>query len=188
MDALVPAFIVAALIEFGDRTQLLAILLSKRFGRPGAVLAGIALGALLNMAIGVAAGIAIAGFINHTAIMLMTGLALIFAGVGAPFRVKPPESVDGWRIGAFASSLGVFFLYALGDKTQFVAVTFSAGNGYPILTAIGAAAGTLAANVPAVILGDRWPEIVPLRPIRIGIGIVLVLAGIILAVQALGLV
>lgn len=188
MDALVPAFIVAALIEFGDRTQLLAILLSKRFGNAGAVLAGIAVAALLNMAIGVAAGVAIAGFVNHTAILLLTGLALIFAGIGAVFRVKPAESVDSWRIGAFASSLGAFFIYALGDKTQFIAVTFSAGSGYPVLTAIGAAAGTLAANVPAVVLGDRWPDIAPLRAMRIGAALLVTLAGLVLAVRALGLV
>ena len=51
MDALIPAFVVALLAELGDRTQLLAQLLGMRFRRPVAVLAGIALAAIVNMAL-----------------------------------------------------------------------------------------------------------------------------------------
>jgi len=43
------------------------------------------------------------------------------------------------------------------------------------------------ANAPAVVLGDRWPMLVPLRAIRIGAGIVLLLAGLYLVIGALGL-
>ena len=188
MDALVPAFIIAALAEIGDATQLLAILLGARFRKPAAVLAGIAVAALINMGLGAAAGAAIAATINHRAIGLMTGLSLILAGGGAALRVKAPDPIDTWRLGAFASSAGAFFILALFDKTQFVAATIAAGSGHPLLTAIGAAAGITVANAPAVVLADRWPKLVPLRALRLGAGGLLVLAGIVMAVRALGLV
>jgi putative Ca2+/H+ antiporter (TMEM165/GDT1 family) len=188
MDALVPAFLVAAILEIGDTTQLLAILLGRRFDRPPAILAGIALAALANMAIGAAAGELIAAEINHRAILLMTGLSLILAGGGAPFRVKQPGAIDRWRLGAFASSAGAFFILALFDKTQFVAATFSAASGQPVSTAIGAAAGITIANAPAVLLGERWPQIAPLRAIRIVVGLLLVLVGLYLGFGALGLI
>ena len=188
MDALVPAFVVAAILEIGDTTQLLAILLGTRFRAPLAVLAGIALAALANMAIGSAAGGLIAAEVNHRAILLMTGLSLILAGGGAPFRVKQPEPVDNWRLGAFASSALAFFILASFDKTQFVAATFAAAGGRPIATALGAAAGVTVANAPAVLLGERWPLVAPLRAIRTGAGLLLVLAGLYLAFGALGLV
>ena len=187
MDALVPAFVVALLAELGDRTQLLAMLLGDRFRRAAAVLAGIALAALLNMAIAAAVGAEVALYINHRAIQLMTGVGLILAASGAAFRVKPAESIDGWTIGAFASSAGAFFILALGDKTQFVTGAIAAGSGHPWLAAVGAAAGVTVANAPAVVLGGRWPALVPLRAIRIGAGVLLALAGIYLAVTALGL-
>jgi putative Ca2+/H+ antiporter (TMEM165/GDT1 family) len=187
MDALVPAFVVALLAELGDRTQLLAMLLGDRFRKPAAVLSGIALAALLNMAIGAAFGAEAATYINHRAIQLMTGVGLILAASGAAFRVKPAESIDGWTIGAFASSAGAFFILALGDKTQFVTGAIAAGSGHPVLAAVGAAAGVTVANAPAVVLGDRWPTLVPLRAIRIGAGVALALAGLYLVIGALGL-
>ena len=137
MDALVPAFIVAALAEIGDTTQLRAVLLGARFRKPIAVLAGIAIAALVNMGLGGAAGTAIAATINHRAIGLMTGLSLILAGSGAALRVKAPDPVDNWRLGAFTSSALAFFILALFDKTQFMAATITAGSGHPALTAIG---------------------------------------------------
>jgi Ca2+/H+ antiporter, TMEM165/GDT1 family len=188
MDSLVPAFVVAALLEIGDATQLLAILLGKRFAKPAPVLAGIFVAALGNLGLGAAAGTLIALEINHRAILLMTGLSLILAGGGAPFRVKQPEPVDGWRLGAFASSAGAFFILALFDKTQFVAATFSAAWGQPVVTAIAMAAGVTVANAPAVLLGDRWRTVAPLRAIRIGIGLLLVVVGISVAFDALGLI
>jgi putative Ca2+/H+ antiporter (TMEM165/GDT1 family) len=117
----------------------------------------------------------------------MTGVGLILAGSGAAFRVKPAESIDGWTIGAFASSAGAFFILALGDKTQFVTGAIAAGSGHPMLAAAGAAAGVTLADAPAAVLGARWAELAPLRAIRIGAGVALALAGLYLIVGALDL-
>jgi Ca2+/H+ antiporter, TMEM165/GDT1 family len=185
MDALVPAFIVALLAELGDRTQLMAIALGNRFARVGAVIAGIALAAILNMGIAGFAGLEIGALIPHRAIQLLTGVALILAASGAPFRVKAPPTVETWKLGPFLSSAGAFFILAFGDKTQFVTGAIAAASGTPWLAAAGAAAGVTVANVPAVILRDRWPQIMPLRWIRIGVGVVLAIAGIVIALQAL---
>jgi len=51
--------------------------------------------------------------------------------------------------------------------------------------AAGGAAGIVAANAPAVILGERWPAVAPLRWLRAGAGLLLGLAGIVLVILAL---
>jgi putative Ca2+/H+ antiporter (TMEM165/GDT1 family) len=185
MDALVPAFLIALLAELGDRTQWLAMRLGDRFARPVAVIGGIAIAAILNMAIAGALGLEIAKLIPHRPIQLLTGVALILAASGAGFRVKPSPNVETWRLGALLSSAGAFFILALGDKTQFVTAAISAGSGQPWLAAAGAAAGIIVANAPAVVLGERWATLVPLRAIRVAAGILLALAGIILVLRAL---
>jgi Ca2+/H+ antiporter, TMEM165/GDT1 family len=185
MDALVPAFVIALLAELGDRTQLQAMALGDRFRRPGAVIAGIALAAILNMAIAGAIGMEIAAHIPHRPVQLLTGVALILAASGAPFRVKAPPSIESWRLGPFLSSAGAFFILAFGDKTQFAIGALAAGSGYPWLAAAGGAAGVTIANAPAVVLGDRWAELVPLRWVRLGAGALLALAGILLVIAAL---
>jgi len=187
MDALVPAFIIALLIETGDRTQLLAGLLGARFRRPAAVLGGIALATLLNMALAGVAGAEIAEHINHRAIRLMTGLALLLAGGGAFFRPKPPPAVERWTLGAFLSSAGAFFILAFGEKAQFATAAIAAGSGQPALAAAGAVAGVVLAQVPAVVLGERWPGPVPLRAIRMVAGALMAIAGLVLAIGALGI-
>ena len=55
------------------------------------------------------------------------------------------------------------------------------------MAAAGATAGTLAACLPAAVLGDRFFEAVPLRAIRYGIAALFLVAGFIVAVGALGL-
>jgi putative Ca2+/H+ antiporter (TMEM165/GDT1 family) len=185
MDALVPAFLIALLAELGDRTQWLAMRLGDRFARPAAVIAGVALAAILNMAIAGAIGLEIADLIPHRPIQLLTGVALILAASGAPFRVKPPPTVETWRLGALFSSVGAFFILALGDKTQFVTAAIAAGSGQPWLAAAGAAMGITVANVPAIVMGERWAKLAPLRAIRIMTGVLLALAGVILVLRAL---
>jgi putative Ca2+/H+ antiporter (TMEM165/GDT1 family) len=185
MDALVPAFLIALLAELGDRTQLLAMALGERYRKPGAVIAGIALAAILNMGLAGAIGMEVAAYIPHRPVQLFTGVALILAASGALFSVKAPPTVETWKLGAFLSSAGAFFILALGDKTQFVVGALAAGSGYPWLAAAGGAAGVVVGNAPAVVLGDRWPEIVPLRWLRPGAGALLAFAGIVLVILAL---
>ena len=185
MDALVPAFLIALLAELGDRTQLQAMALGDRFRRPGAVVAGIALAAILNMAMAGAVGMEIAAYIPHRPVQLLTGVALILAASGAVFRVKAPPTVETWTLGAFLSSAGAFFILAFGDKTQFAIGSLAAGSGYPWLAAAGGATGVIVANMPAVVLGDRWLQVVPLRWLRFGAGALLGLAGIVLVILAL---
>lgn len=185
MDALVPAFVIALLAELGDRTQLLAVALADRYRRTGAVIAGIALAAALNMAIAGFAGQEIGPSVPHRAIRLMTGVALILAAAGALLRVKPPPTVESWTLGAVLSSAGAFFILAFGDKTQFVTAVIAAGSGAPWLAAAGAAAGVTVANLPAVILRERWAELVPLRRVRLSVGLLLAVAGLVVALQAL---
>ena len=187
MDALIPAFVVAALAETGSATQLLAAMLAARFGRPVPVLLGIAMAAALNMAIAAAAGVAMARVAPHPAMLLLIGVALLLAGGGAFVRAKRPSGVDRWRLGALPSSAGAFLIHGFGDGTQFAAAAIAGASPHPALVAAGAAAGIVVADVPAVLLGAAWPGAVPVRALRHAAGVLLLLAGAVMAIRALGI-
>ena len=121
-------------------------------------------------------------FVENARIESRSGAACM-----AAVETRHPAGRSGPVNPAAASSAGAFFILALGDKTQFVTGAIAAGSGHPVLAAVGAAAGITIANAPAVVLGERWPMLVPLRAIRIGAGIVLALAGLYLVIGALGL-
>ncbi len=185
MDALLPAFVAAGLAEIGDRTQLLAILLAAHFRRPGLVIAGIAVAALANGLLAAFGGTLIHDMINHRAIALMLAVGLVLAGAGAFWPPKPAALSTYGPIGAFATAALGFFILEFGDKTQLLTLAIAARTDSIVLAGIGAAAGVTLANVPAVLLAERWPRLVPLRGIRAGVGVVFLVIGAVVAVGAL---
>jgi putative Ca2+/H+ antiporter (TMEM165/GDT1 family) len=187
LDALLPAFLAALLAEMGDKTQLLTVLLATRFARPGQVLAGVAVAALANSLIAGIGGALMTGIIPFRALNLLTALALIFAGGGALFPQKQPHVGIYDRFGVFGASAISFFILELGDKTQFLTFAFAARSQTPLLASAGAMAGIIAASLPAIALGAKLPTAMPLRQLRIGIGILFVLVGIVVGLSALRL-
>ena len=188
MDSLLTTLIAAFLAEWGDKTQLLVIALAARFQRPAAVLAAVALAALANSALAAFGGSLLSGLITLRALSLFVALSLIFAGVAGLIRDKTPDMGSTWRVGAFLTTLGCFFLLEFGDKTQFLTVALAAQFNAPVLAAAGATVGVVAANLPAAILGDRLAAILPLRGIRLGVGAVFLAIGLYVAISALRLV
>lgn len=188
MDALLTTFLAALLAEVGDKTQLLALALAVRYRRPVPVLLGLAAAALANNVIAVIGGAIIHDFITLRAISLLVAIALIFAGVAGYIRQEDEADMGStWKTGPFLTTAACFFLLEFGDKTQFLTLALSAQYDAPLLAAAGATAGVIAANAPITFLADRTPAVLPLKPLRIGIAVLFLLAGFIVAVNALRL-
>lgn len=188
MEAFLPALIAAFLAEWGDKTQLLAIALGSRFSRAGLVIGGIAIAAAVNAALAATSGWLIADMVPFRALGLLTALAFVFAGGGGLFPAKPPAVAADWKTGALVTATFAFALVEFGDKTQFVTAALSARTGAPVLAGLGATLGVIAASVPAAVLGNRLPRIVPIARVRIGVSILLLIAGTWMAASALLLV
>lgn len=188
MDALLTSFLAVGLGEFGDRTQLLAVLLVARFGRPGPILAGIALGALVNMSVAAAAGLFANDFILLSTAALLVAVALLYAGATGFIARKVPDEVVGSGKGPFWSAAAGTFVMEFADKSQFLTFAVAARTDSLVLTALGATAGICVACLPALALGDKLGQTLPLRPIRIGASALFLLAGLVVAINALGLV
>jgi putative Ca2+/H+ antiporter (TMEM165/GDT1 family) len=187
VETLIGTFVAAGLAEFGDKSQLLVIALLLRFGRPGAVLAGVAIGALANAAIAAVGGAAIHDMIMLRALSLLLALALLYAGIAGLIAVRPP-ALPGWKLPVALTSALAFFLAEFGDKTQFLTLALAARYDAPLLAAAGATAGVIAANLPVLALGARAPDMLPLRAIRIGASACFLLTGSIVAINALRLI
>ena len=113
---------------------------------------------------------------------------MLFQGGGALFPVKPPDRHAGWRLGAALTSLIGLFILAFGDGVQFIVVTLAARTPVPALAAVGATLGSLAVVGPAAVMGESGWTALPLKGLRIAIGIVFLLAGAFLGLGALDLI
>jgi putative Ca2+/H+ antiporter (TMEM165/GDT1 family) len=187
VDALMAALVAAALAQVGDRTAWLAAILADRY-RPVPVIAMAALAMLAASGLATFAGTLLAPMLAPNAKQLMLALALLLQGGGAFFPAKAPERLDRWRIGALATSVLGLFILAFGDGVQFIVVTLAARSPVPALAAVGTTIGSLAVIAPAALMGEAGWTALPLKPVRIGIGCLFVLAGLFLALGALDLI
>ena len=182
------ALVAAALAGIGDRPPWLAAILADRYRAPGLVLAAVALALAAAGGMAATAGALLARQLTPEARRLLLALALILQGAGAAWRVKPPDRLVGWRLGALGTSFAGLFILCFGDGLQFVVAALAARSPVPALAAVGATLGGLAAVAPAALLGERAWLRLPLVTARRVIGALFLLAGVVLALGALRLI
>lgn len=169
MHALAVSFVVVAIAEIGDKTQLLSLVLAARFRRPLPILAGILLATLANHALAGALGAWLRTLLQPEIlrwVLVASFLALAAWTLHADHLDEAAGRRDA-RFGPFVVCLVAFFLVEMGDKTQIA--TIALGARFPELhwVVIGTTLGMLAANAPAVLLGSFAADRLPLRWIRL---------------------
>lgn len=188
MDALVPAFIAVLLTQAGDRSPWLVAILADRFGRPLTVALAAMIAHAAGNAMAAAGGMLLAPMLTPNARQLLLALAMVFAAMGALWRLKPPDRLDGWKLGAFLTPLFGVLILAAGDTTQFFTLAFAARGPSPALAAIGATAAVLVVNTAAALAGETAWRKLPIRIWRTGFGLLALAIGLILAAGALRLI
>jgi Ca2+/H+ antiporter, TMEM165/GDT1 family len=166
MQAILSSFLLVAASEMGDKTQLLAFSLATRFRRPWPILAGILVATLANHALASSAGAWISA---HVPPQILAGvLAATFILFGL-WTLKP-DTLDASerdeRFGPFLTTVVLFFLAEMGDKTQLATVALAARFGSVVLVTAGTTVGMLAADGLAVFLGETLAAKVGAKQIR----------------------
>jgi putative Ca2+/H+ antiporter (TMEM165/GDT1 family) len=167
MEAFLVSAGIVALAEFGDKTQLLAIVLAARYRAPLPIVLGILLATAANHALAALAGAWVASRVGAEAMRWI--LAVSFFAMAAWILVpdKPDDGAHaGRRLGAFAATLVAFFLVEMGDKTQIATVALAARYASTAAVVAGTTAGMMLANVPAVYLGERLLRRVPMKTLH----------------------
>lgn len=165
MESLLVPTAVVALAEIGDKTQLLAFLLAARFKKPLPIVLGILAATLVNHGLAGALGAWITSALDPAALRWALGLSFLAmaAWTLVPDKIEEEETRIAGRLGVFGATLVTFFLAEMGDKTQVATVAMAAHYASPLLVVIGTTAGMLIADVPAVFLGDKLADRIPMR-------------------------
>ena len=71
------------------------------------------------------------------------------------------------RFGVFGTTVVLFFLAEMGDKTQVATVMLAARFDAYAAVVAGTTLGMMLANVPVVLLGERMTRLVPLRLVHV---------------------
>jgi len=169
MQTLLISTLTVALAELGDKTQLLALILAAKYRRPWLICLGILLATLANHALAGAAGSLLAAWLNPQALRWIVAVSFLAVAVWTLIPDRADER-DASRGGSsvLAATIVSFFLAEIGDKTQ-IATAVIAAEYHPLWQVVaGTTTGMLLADVPAVWLGARFAQRLPLRATRIG--------------------
>ena len=165
MEAFLVSAGIVALAEIGDKTQLLALLLSARFRRPVPIILGILVSTLANHALAGYVGAWVAAKVGPDLMRWILGLSFLAMAIWIliPDKVDDEATSQRARFGIFGTTAIAFFLLEMGDKTQIATIALAAR--YPSLTAVvaGTTVGMMLANVPAVLLGEVASKKLPLK-------------------------
>jgi putative Ca2+/H+ antiporter (TMEM165/GDT1 family) len=143
-------FALIALMEIGDKTQLVVIALASKTGRMGSVAAGSTLGIAMVVVLGVAIGTVLdllipVGLVEFGGAVIFIGLGLIFLihalrhreeNKGDPSEQRVDTKGKGQHV--FLGSVASVGLMEFGDKTQVATITLAATYDSPLSVALGA--------------------------------------------------
>ena len=165
MEAFFVSTGVVALAEVGDKTQLLAFLLAARFKKPLPIIAGILVATLINHGLAGALGAWITQSVSPQLLRWVLGVSFIGMAIWTliPDEIEEEETQIAQRFGVFGATLITFFLAEMGDKTQVATVAMAAHYANPLWVVMGTTLGMLIADVPAVFVGDKLANKIPMR-------------------------
>lgn len=179
LDAFLVSTGVVALAEIGDKTQLLAFILAAKFRRPMPIILGILVATLLNHGFAGAIGAWLPALVAPDTMRWILGVSfLAMAGWTLIPDKFSEEDAKLARMGVFGATLVAFFLAEMGDKTQIATVALSAHYQALVAVVMGTTLGMMIANVPAVILGDRIADKVPVRTVHMVAAAIFALLGL----------
>ena len=117
---------------------------------------------------------------------LRWALGVSFLAVAAwmlvPDKVDELQAGGASRLGVFGITTLAFFLAEMGDKTQIATVMLAAKFDSVWVVTAGTTLGMMLANVPAVLLGDRVMDWLPVKWVhRIAAAVFAVLGVLVLA-------
>lgn len=161
------SFLLVFASEMGDKTQLLALVLTARYKKPWIILLGVFIATVLNHALASWLGSWVSSLVSHqTLTWILAGIFFVF-GLWILIPDKEEEFKEIGHFGALVTTVIVFFLAEMGDKTQLATIALGARYQDTTTVTIGTTLGMMASNALAIFLGKKLLERVPMQWVRI---------------------
>lgn len=182
---LVTAFAFVFLAEFGDKTQLAAIMLSSRASALS-VFGGSMLAFFLVDGVSALIGGELLGFLPDILVGLGSGLLFIVFGIFLLIRRNQEIKIENQKA-TFLKTFSLISLMELGDKTQIAAIVLAAEFKNPLIVLVGVMLAFSIVTGIGVILGSKLLRLIPERYLRIGTALSFIFFGFIFILNAITL-
>jgi len=159
---------VVALAEMGDKTQLLSLMLAARYPKQAmAIIAGIFIATIANHACAALLGHWLMTLVSPDVMRWILGAS--FLGIGLWLLV--PDHIDdaagakpaNTALQVFLLTVVLFFMAEMGDKTQIATIALGARYEDVFSVTVGTTLGMMLANAPAVWVGQKFTQRMPIK-------------------------
>jgi putative Ca2+/H+ antiporter (TMEM165/GDT1 family) len=174
---------VVALAEMGDKTQLLSLMLAARYPKQAlAIIAGIFIATIANHACAALLGHWLMTLVSPEVMRWILGLS--FVGIGLWLLV--PDHIDDAAHSKVTDrafqvlmlTIVLFFLAEMGDKTQIATIALGARFSDVVSVTIGTTLGMMLANAPAVWIGQKFTQHIPIKWVHMVAAISFLIIGV----------
>lgn len=166
LESVSSSFLLVAASEMGDKTQLLAFSLAAQYKKPWPILAGIFVATILNHALASWSGVWISKTISP---MWMANILGIIFVAFALWTLKPDEAdelKEESRFGPFLTTVFLFFMAEMGDKTQLATVALGAQFQSLWMVTLGTTLGMMVTDGLAVFIGNELSHKINMKYMR----------------------
>ncbi|MBR6026762.1 MAG: TMEM165/GDT1 family protein [Neisseriaceae bacterium] len=185
LDAFFSSLVLIFLSEMGDKTQLLALFLAARFCQKYAIVLGIFVATVANHVVSAWFGVWLSQLIENGILTWITGIAFIVVGLWLLIPDKDDEKQQTLRYGAFLTTVILFFLAEIGDKTQIATVILAVNYNSVLMVVLGSTIGLLLANAPVIWLGEKLIHKIPIKVVHIAACVLFCVTGIWILLKAM---
>lgn len=165
MEAFLSSTLAVAIAEIGDKTQLLALFLVTKYGRPYVISLGVLLSTILNHALSAWFGAWLGDKLPAEYIPWIISASFIAVAIWLLIPDKEDDDMGKFaQYGPLVATCILFFLAEIGDKTQIATVILAAQYQTQVAWVVaGTTLGMLIANVPVIFAGKWLMQRIPLK-------------------------
>lgn len=182
MDSFLFCLLLVFAIALGGRDQLIVARFSDALERSTPLLLVGGVCALISAGVMAYAGATLAAILPPRAADMLVAFALAIAAVELAWPVRLKEMGEPTR--SYGAIGLVLLARQLGDAARFMVFAFAAEATYPFVTLIGGAIGGFAAIALGWFAGSAIETRFPLRYLRIGMAVCLILAALFIGFNA----
>src|SRR5690606_38460024 len=173
MEAFLSSTLAVAIAEIGDKTQLLALFLVSRYGRPYVISLGVFVSTILNHALSAWLGAWLANIIPEAWVSWIVSGSFILVALWLLIPDKEDDDLGHFaKYGPFLATCVLFLRANIRDKRQIATLSLDVQFSEYLLMTMGVFAvttlGMLLANVPVIFAGRWLLEQLPLDYARNG--------------------
>lgn len=180
MEAFFTSAFSVALSELGDKTQLLAILLVCRFRKPIPIILGMIIATVANHLLAGYIGELIANWVSPQWIHWIVAASFFAVAIWmlVPDKIDDGDETKKFNYGPFLTTLVLFFLAEIGDKTQIATMLMAAKYSSLWEVVSGSTLGVCLANIPVIFISNSQVERLPMNWIRRGSCLLFMVLGV----------